>query len=120
MRHHGVSLLPYSVFAPVWTALYVMGGVASYRIYRKEAGKFTLPLKLYVLQLALNLGWSKVFFGYKQLGLAAVWSGALMVAIGFTIKEFKEIDETAALLMVPYFAWVTYATALAVGIWAMN
>jgi tryptophan-rich sensory protein len=97
------------LFAPVWTALYVLMAVAAWLVWRAGAVR---PLYVYALQLALNLAWTLVFFGAES-----AWGGvavitALWVAIVVTIAAFRPIHTAAAGWLVPYLAWVTYAAAL--------
>jgi len=101
------------VFAPVWTALYVLIAVAGWRVWRKiGAGDSRMPLLVYGLQLALNLGWSVLFFGLQQVGWALAEIVVLLASIVATWWLFRPIDKVAALLLTPYGLWVTYATGL--------
>ena len=112
---------PDAVFGPVWTVLYVMMGVAAWRVWR-TADRDTArgPLTLFALQLALNLGWSVVFFGLQKIGSAVATIVVLEVAILVTMLAFRTVDRVAALLMAPYLAWVTFATVLNIAIWQLN
>ena len=112
---------PDEVFGPVWTVLYVMMGVAAWRVWR-TADRDTArgPLTLFALQLALNLGWSVVFFGLQKIGSAVATIVVLDVAILVTMLAFRTVDRVAALLMAPYLAWVTFATVLNIAIWQLN
>lgn len=113
---------PNWVFGPVWTVLYAAMGVAAWLVWRK-AGSFTnaqTPLALFITQLALNTAWSLVFFGLELPGLALIDIALLWVMIATTIIVFREYSRTAALLLVPYIAWVTFATALNFAIWRLN
>jgi len=112
---------PNRLFAPVWTVLYLMIAVAGWLIWRQAgfAGA-RLPLVVYVSQLILNAAWTPLFFGLHRpdLGLAdivLVW-----VSIIAAIVLFYPIHVVAALLLVPYLAWVTFATALNFAIWRLN
>ncbi|MBV8193532.1 MAG: tryptophan-rich sensory protein [Alphaproteobacteria bacterium] len=112
---------PNEVFAPVWTALYVLMGVAAWRVWRSgDADTVRGPLTLFVLQLALNLGWTVVFFGLQKIGSAVATIVVLDVAILVTTLAFRTVDRTAALLMMPYCAWAAFATVLNVAIWRLN
>ena len=72
------------------------------------------------MQLALNLGWSVVFFGLQKIGAAVATIVVLDVAVLVTMLAFRTVDRPAALLMVPYLAWVAFATVLNVAIWRLN
>jgi len=111
---------PDALFAPVWTTLYVMMGVALI-VARRAAPERTAPLgSVFGLQLALNLAWSLVFFGRQdtQAGLAVI--GLLWIAIVATIAEFSKARRLAAALLLPYLAWVSFATLLNEQIWQLN
>jgi len=112
---------PDAVFGPVWTALYLLMAVAAWRVWRR-ADRDTArgPLTLFALQLALNLGWSVAFFGLRNIGFAVGIILALDLAVLATILLFRRIDGPAALLLVPYLAWIAFATVLTVAIWRLN
>ena len=78
------------------------------------------PLTLFALQLALNLGWSVVFFGLQKIGAAVATIIVLDVAILVTTLAFRTVDRAAALLMTPYLAWVLFGTVLNVATWRLN
>ena len=113
---------PNAVFGPVWTALYGMMGVAFWRVLRLGAGA---PRKgaatvLFLIQLALNALWSVLFFGLRHPLLGLVDILALDVTVLATIAAFWRLDRPAAMLLVPYAAWIGYATALNGAILWMN
>ena len=110
------------VFGPVWTTLYVMMGVALVRVARSErtGTARTVGLGLFALQLALNFGWSWLFFVNHDLGGALIEILALWLAIAATIAAFAAVRPSAAGLLVPYLAWTTFATALTATIWRLN
>jgi tryptophan-rich sensory protein len=112
---------PNEVFAPVWTILYVLMGVAAWRVWRSgDADTVRGPLTLFALQLALTLGWTVVFFGLQKIGSAVATIVVLDVAILVTTLSFRTVDRLAALLMMPYLAWAAFATVLNVAIWRLN
>ncbi len=107
------------VFGPVWTVLYLMMAVAAWLVWRKrDRMRGTAALAAYVQQLVLNAAWSPVFFALRNvMGPGALWLAfAIIVGLAFvvvvTIRRFWPISRLAALLLVPYLAWVLYATAL--------
>ena len=98
------------VFAPVWTALYILMGVAAWRIWRLRSSKaHHIALSVFGLQLCLNLAWSFLFFGAKSPGTAALEIFALWIAIIASLIIFWRIDRLAGWLMCPYLLWVTFA-----------
>jgi len=107
------------VFAPVWTTLFVCIAVAGWRAWRRPGPRFP-AFAVYGLQLALNLGWSILFFGLQSPGLALVEIMPLLAAIAVNIVLFWRIDRLAGLLLAPYLLWVAYATALNTAIWRLN
>lgn len=109
---------PNWVFAPVWTALYVMIAVAGWRTYERDAAGRAMAL--WCAQLALNFAWTPVFFGLHRPGSALIVIVALLVTIAVFIAERWRNDRNAALLFVPYLGWVAFATALNASIWWLN
>jgi tryptophan-rich sensory protein len=107
------------VFAPAWTLLYILMAVAAWRVWR--TGPMARPaLLLFGLQLALNLLWSVLFFGLRSPGLALAEVVLLWLAIAATALSFRPHDKTAAVLMLPYLAWVSFAAVLNAAIWYLN
>lgn len=113
---------PNWIFGPVWTALYVLMAVAAWRVSRRStAGQgLSLALGLWMFQLALNLGWSLIFFGLHAAGPAAAELALLLVAILATIWAFFRIDRIAGVMMAPYLAWCSFAFALNWAVWRLN
>jgi tryptophan-rich sensory protein len=109
------------VFAPVWTALYLLMAVAAWRVWRhRSSPERRSALVLFAIQLALNLLWSCVFFGLMAVGAALVEIVALWAAILGTAYKFIRIDLAAGWLMVPYAVWVSFAAVLNAAIWWLN
>jgi tryptophan-rich sensory protein len=112
---------PNWVFGPVWTLLYAMMAVAAWLVWREGGWKrHRRPLSLYVLQWALNALWTPLFFGLHQPGLAFFELLALLAAILATHAAFRQVSRPAALLLVPYAAWVVFAGLLNFTIWRLN
>jgi benzodiazapine receptor len=104
---------PDAVFAPVWTTLYALMGIALVLVRRQGSGSATDRAQaIFGMQLALNLAWSFVFFGARDLRGALVVIGLLWVAILATVAQFWRVRRSAALLLVPYLAWVSFASIL--------
>jgi translocator protein len=112
---------PDAAFAPVWAVLYVMMAVAAWLVWR-EAGRSGrgAALALFAVQLALNCAWSFLFFGMRSIGAGLADIVLLLAAVAATALAFRRVRPAAALPMLPYLAWVGYATALNVAIWRMN
>ena len=112
---------PNWVFAPVWTTLYFLMDVSSWRIWRRRATQATRgALALFGLQLFLNFAWSVLFFGFQRIDLALIDIVILFVAIVANMILFWRIERLATLLLVPYAAWVVFAIVLNVSIWLLN
>jgi benzodiazapine receptor len=109
---------PNWVFAPVWTTLYVMIGVAGWLVWRR-AGP-TRGLLLWGWQLGANALWSPAFFGLHSPLLALGVMAVLLALIVLTIDGFRRIRRPAAWLMLPYLLWCCYATYLNAGFWWLN
>ena len=110
---------PAFVFAPVWTILYAMMAVAAWLVYRRGYF-FDLAGGLFVVQLLLNLAWSYIFFVLKKLQVALIELVVLWLFIAVTTIVFFGIDPLAGWLMVPYLAWVSYASTLNAAVWYLN
>ncbi|WP_232686952.1 TspO/MBR family protein [Halobacterium zhouii] len=112
---------PNWVFAPVWTTLFVLMGVAAYIVYQGGVGRErTTALALFVVQFAFNVAWTLVFFGSESIagGLAVI--AVLWILIAARLVAFWRVRRTAGLLLVPYLAWVSFATYLNYAFWALN
>jgi len=113
---------PAWVFAPVWTTLYAMMGLAAWLIYEKglKRPEVKKALTVFAVQLVLNTLWSIVFFGAHQLLGAVIVIVLLWAMILWTILLFRKISRPAAWLLVPYILWVSFASVLNVTIWVLN
>ena len=109
------------IFGPVWTFLYVTMAIAAWRVWLK--GGFREQRKalgLFLLQLALNAAWTPIFFGAHWLGVAFAEILLLWLAILLTLLAFQKVDKLAAGLLVPYLAWVSFASVLNFTLWRLN
>ena len=113
---------PAAVFGPVWTLLYAGMAIAAWLVWkRREASEEVRPaLTIYFVQLALNTAWSILFFGMRRPGLAFADIVVLWFSIAICVLFFFRISRAAGWLMVPYLAWVSFATALNYSIWSLN
>lgn len=104
---------PDAVFGPVWTTLYALMGAAMALVARAPNRRAPdRATRIFALQLALNLAWSFVFFGSRTPRGALVVIALLWVSILATIAEFWQVRRLAALMLVPYLAWVSFASVL--------
>jgi tryptophan-rich sensory protein len=110
---------PASVFGPVWSALYALMGVAAWLVWRSPGPK-RLALGLFGAQLAANALWSWLFFAWHRGALAAVEVVILLALIVATTLAFRRISRPAALLLLPYLAWVSFASVLTWVVWRAN
>jgi translocator protein len=112
---------PPAVFAPVWTVLYVLMGVAAWLVWRRAGfiGAGT-ALALFVVQLALNALWSYLFFGLHRPDIAFFEIAALWVMVLVVLLLFWREDWRAGALLVPYLAWVGVASCLNFALWRLN
>lgn len=109
------------VFGPVWTALYVMMAMAAALVWRRGPQLARRrALTWFFGQLAINLGWSCLFFGLHLIGPAFAWLILLWVAVAGTLLCFWRIERWAGLLFLPYLAWVSFAGLLNFLIWRLN
>lgn len=111
---------PNWVFGPVWTVLYFLIGVAFYLIWVSENKRKSNSLRIFVIQLILNTLWSFIFFGLRNPLLALIEIIVLWISIFLTIKSFNKISKNAAMLLLPYLFWVSFATVLNLYIVLLN
>jgi translocator protein len=112
---------PNWVFGPVWTILYFLMGISLYIVWDKKSKiKKNKAIRIFILQLTLNLLWSVVFFGLHQPLLAFIVIVALWISIFMTIKYFYKISKMSSYLLVPYILWVSFASILNFAIVALN
>jgi translocator protein len=113
---------PSWIFAPVWTTLYVMMGIALYLVWKSDSSAVLkkTAISLFAVQLILNFFWSFIFFNQQQPGWALVEIIAMWFFILLTIFAFAQVSKPAAWLLVPYISWVSFATILNYTIWQLN
>lgn len=106
------------LFGPVWTVLYLMMGVAAWLVWRQEGWRGAAgALSLFLVQLLCNALWSWLFFAWRRGGLAFADIVLLIALIIATALAFARLRTLAAALLLPYLAWVAYATALTYALW---
>ncbi|OSX77110.1 hypothetical protein BU14_0161s0030 [Porphyra umbilicalis] len=111
---------PASVFGPVWSVLYTAMGYASYRVWRVVGLSPSALWITYGVQLALNAAWNPLMFAGQKIDVAMADIVALLIGATATAVKFGRVDAVAGRLMVPYVAWVGFATALNGALWRLN
>ena len=112
---------PNYLFGPVWTLLYLLMGISLFLILKKDdSAAKKKSLILFFVQFALNFCWSFIFFKYHLIGWAFAEIVVMWIFILLTILSFNRINKTAAWLLVPYIAWVSFASVLNFAIWKLN
>lgn len=112
---------PAIVFPIVWAILFALMGIGAARIYLSPAsGARSRGLLLFFVQLAFNFLWSILFFNLQAFGFSFVWLVILWLLIAWMIVTFWQVDQSAALLQIPYLLWVAFAGYLTLGIWLLN
>jgi tryptophan-rich sensory protein len=110
-----------AVFAPVWTVLYTLMGIAAWLVWsRKNLQGARAALVLFLVQLALNALWSWLFFAWHLGALAFAEILLLLALIVATSVAFMRIRPLAAALLGPYLLWVAFASALTYSVWQLN
>jgi tryptophan-rich sensory protein len=111
---------PPSAFGPVWSVLYFLMAISAWLVWRTRDARAGSALTLFVLQLCANALWSWLFFAWRMGALAFADVLVLLVLIAITISMFWRISRLAALLLIPYLAWVAFASALTWSVWRSN
>lgn len=109
------------LFGPVWTTLYALMGVSAWLVWRERgvAGA-RMALALFIVQLAVNALWSWLFFAWRLGGPAFAEVLLLWCLIVATVIAFRRISVLAAVLLLPYLVWVTFASVLTFAVWRLN
>jgi len=110
---------PAWVFGPVWSTLYALMGVAAWLVWRSPGPK-GVALSWFGAQLAANALWSWLFFAWHRGAMASVEVLVLLALIVATVVTFGRISRMAALLLVPYLLWVSFASVLTWTVWRSN
>lgn len=113
---------PAWLFPVAWTVLYLMMGLASWKVLEsgKPEGDVRKALQWYGAQLAANFFWSIIFFRLELYLTAFLWLLLLWALILITLLQFRRIRSSAAWLLAPYLVWVTFAGYLNLGVWFLN
>ena len=112
---------PAWLFAPVWTILYILMGISAWIVWRVNGFRAArIALSLFIIQLVLNAIWTWIFFVWKQGALAFVEILILWVLILCTTIAFWRVRVLAGIFLLPYLAWVSFASALTFTVWRLN
>lgn len=111
---------PGAAFPIVWTGLYVLMGVSSYLVWRTRSDLRQSALRLYAIQLAVNIVWPLLFFNAQAFGLSFAWLLLLWGLVVAMIFRFYDVEPAAGLLQLPYLAWLTFAAYLNFGVLLLN
>ena len=112
---------PAWLFAPMWTTLYALMGIAAWLVWKERGWRGArTALTLFIVQLAVNALWSWLFFAWRLGAAAFAEVVVLWILIACTAMAFWRVRPLAALLLLPYLAWVSLATALTLGVWQRN
>ena len=109
------------LFPMVWTILYTLMGISAAKIWAASPTQArSRGMNLFIAQLIVNFFWSPIFFNARAYGLALLWLLLLWVLVLRMILHFRQVDETAARLQIPYLLWLTFAAYLNLGVWYLN
>jgi tryptophan-rich sensory protein len=115
---------PSSIFAPIWTVLYILMGLSLFIVWSNGRAKVKKNkqegIRLFWAQLTLNVFWSYAFFTLHSLVLSAAVIVVLWILVLGTINVFGRVSRTASYLLYPYIAWITFATMLNIGFLILN
>jgi len=117
---------PGRAFGVVWPILYALCGAAAALVYlagrdgAASSGRVRTALALFGIQLVVNVAWSPAFWGLERADLGLAVLAVLLPLVVATVRTFDRVDRRAAALLLPYLAWVCFATALNYSIWALN
>lgn len=113
---------PPGLFAPVWTAIYVLIVVAAYLVWQRRDGStnYLTARAVYIIQMTLNFSWSIVFFGLHAIAGGLMVIILLWMTILLNIRWFGKFSKTASWLLLPYFLWVSFAAILNYSIFSLN
>ena len=111
---------PAIVFPIAWTVLYILMGIAAGGIAKSNDLDKANALKIYLLQLVVNIIWPIIFFRFEAIKFALFWLLLLIILVFVTFKAFKSINSKSAYLLLPYIAWLLFAFYLNLGVIALN
>lgn len=112
--------VPSIVFAIVWPILYILMGISAYIVDNKESGDVSQAMKVYYIQLFVNLMYPVVFFYLKSIVFGTILTLVLLGLVILTMVKFKKISKLSFYLLIPYLLWLLFANYLQVGIYFLN
>lgn len=111
---------PNWIFGPVWSVLYLLMGVSFALVWHSQSPLRTQAILIFLVQFFLNLAWSEIFFIQRHIGFALLEMTCMWIAILICIFQFYTVHRWASFLMLPYLAWVGFASFLTFTIWRLN
>ena len=112
---------PAILFPIVWAILYALMGISAARVsLSPDSPTRQRGLNLFIIQLVINFFWSLIFFNAQAYGFAFLWLILLWFLVLWMIISFRRVDQSAALLQIPYLLWLTFAAYLSYGVWLLN
>lgn len=112
---------PNWIFGPMWTFLYFLMGISFYLVWKLPSSiERSKAIRLFVIQFVFNFFWSIIFFSLHQTGWAFAEILLMWVFILLTILQFRKLSTAAAVLLIPYLLWVSFASLLNASIWLLN
>lgn len=114
---------PSWVFGVIWPVLYVLMTVSAWHVWRLQEGRqdeVEEALALFVFQLVANFFWPLFFFGMQSTWLGLMWIGLVWMLVSLTCVFFASISRFSALLLLPYWLWVSFASYISYGLWSLN
>ena len=111
---------PGFIFPIVWTILYILMGISSYLINESNNINTSEAIKIYIIQLILNLLWSFIFFKFELYFLAFIWIIVLIIFVIIMIIRFYKVSKLSAYLQIPYLLWLLFALILNFNIFLLN
>lgn len=113
---------PEIIFPIIWTIVYIVMGIAAYRVYIKNKikGFNSNGYFYYIIQLLCNFAWTFIFFTFRLYGLSFLWIIVISILATITTLKFLRVDKIAGILMSPYILWLIFAGVLNYFIWVLN
>lgn len=112
---------PNSIFAPIWTTLYILMGISLFMIWKSpDSWERRRSMLVFFVQLFFNFWWSILFFSFHLVFFAIIDITILWLLILYMMASFKQVRPAAAYLNIPYLLWVSFAAILNISIWSLN
>lgn len=111
---------PSWIFPIVWTILFILMGISAARVYLADTEDTPSALRVYALQLIVNIIWTPLYFTFNLRLAAFIWLMLLFILVLIMTIRFNRVDKTAAILQIPYIIWLVYAGYLNLGTYILN